>query len=158
MPVVQRCPNCGTTQPTAGACDACHEARVRSFCTNHTPGLWLDSPACPQCAARSAPPGPAPAPTPARRVPTSVPPAPPPRARLPSPVPTFDPAELRRQLWGKLLRAAVHGRGAASRERDLLRPTIARGLGGCLMRLVLLVVLLVVALVGALFFFGRSLL
>ncbi len=44
--VVLRCPNCGTTQLAAGECDACHEADVRYWCANHTPGRWLDGPAC----------------------------------------------------------------------------------------------------------------
>ena len=43
--VVLRCPNCGTTQATPAECEACHEADVRWFCPNHTPGRWLDAPA-----------------------------------------------------------------------------------------------------------------
>lgn len=57
--VVLRCPNCGTTKATEGECDACHEADVRYFCTNHAPGQWLETPRCPACGARfgeSAPP------------------------------------------------------------------------------------------------------
>ncbi len=50
--VVIRCPHCGTTQRALGECDACHEAETRYFCTNHTPGQWLDGPACPACGAR----------------------------------------------------------------------------------------------------------
>ena len=50
--VVLRCPNCGTTRGTAGLCEACHEAEVRCFCSNHSLGLWLDGPACAQCGAR----------------------------------------------------------------------------------------------------------
>lgn len=49
--VVLRCPNCGTAQPTGGECEACREATVRYFCTNHVPGVWLDSASCPQCGA-----------------------------------------------------------------------------------------------------------
>jgi hypothetical protein len=52
MSVVQRCPNCGTTKGTSGECEACHEAQVRYFCTNHTPGVWLDASTCPKCGAR----------------------------------------------------------------------------------------------------------
>jgi hypothetical protein len=52
MSVVQRCPNCGTTKGTSGECEACHEAQVRYFCTNHTPGLWLEESKCPSCGAR----------------------------------------------------------------------------------------------------------
>ena len=47
--VVLRCPSCGTTRAAPGECDACHEAQVRYYCTNHTPGRWLDSRSCPQC-------------------------------------------------------------------------------------------------------------
>jgi hypothetical protein len=50
--VVLRCPNCGTTQAGRGECDACHEAQVRPYCTNHTPGRWLDALTCPQCGAQ----------------------------------------------------------------------------------------------------------
>jgi hypothetical protein len=50
--VVLRCPNCGTTQAGPGECDACHEAQVRYFCTNHNPGQWLTSSKCPQCNAQ----------------------------------------------------------------------------------------------------------
>jgi predicted RNA-binding Zn-ribbon protein involved in translation (DUF1610 family) len=57
--IVFRCPNCGTIQGAAGQCDACHEAAVRYFCMNHTPGVWLDSVACPQCGARFGDPAPA---------------------------------------------------------------------------------------------------
>ena len=39
--VVLRCPQCGTVQRDSGECEACHEADVRYFCTNHTPGQWL---------------------------------------------------------------------------------------------------------------------
>jgi hypothetical protein len=49
--VAFRCPTCGTTQTHAGECDACSEAQVRYFCTNHTPGVWLDAPTCGQCGA-----------------------------------------------------------------------------------------------------------
>lgn len=50
--VVLRCPNCGTTKRAPGECDACHEAEVRFYCTNHTPGQWLNAAACPACGAR----------------------------------------------------------------------------------------------------------
>lgn len=79
MSVIRRCPNCGTTQAISGDCQACHEAEVRYYCTNHTPGVWLDATSCPHCGSRlgatvreksTAPPPPvrrpAPAPVPAR--------------------------------------------------------------------------------------------
>lgn len=50
--VVLRCSNCGTVQAAPGECEACREAQVRYFCTNHDPGVWLDAPACEQCGAR----------------------------------------------------------------------------------------------------------
>ena len=72
--VVLRCPHCGTTRAAPGECDACHEADVRYYCTNHDPGHWLDGPACPRCGARFGdPPKP-----PARPRPPADPPTPPP--------------------------------------------------------------------------------
>ena len=52
MSVVLRCPHCGTTKATTGDCEACHDAQVRYFCTNHTPGLWLEANSCLSCGAR----------------------------------------------------------------------------------------------------------
>jgi len=52
MSVVLRCPDCGTSTSASGECEACHQAQVRYFCTNHTPGLWLDASTCPSCGAR----------------------------------------------------------------------------------------------------------
>ena len=49
--VVLRCPNCGTTQSVRGECEACHEAQVRYYCINHSPGRWLNGQACSQCGA-----------------------------------------------------------------------------------------------------------
>jgi hypothetical protein len=49
--VVRRCPNCGSVQDEDGPCEVCHEAEVRWFCANHTPGRWLDGPACAACGA-----------------------------------------------------------------------------------------------------------
>jgi len=68
MSVVRRCPSCGTTRATPGECEACHAAQVRYFCTNHTPGVWLDAPKCPTCGARFG--------EPARRASTAAPPVP----------------------------------------------------------------------------------
>lgn len=69
MSVLLRCPNCGTTKTTPGECEACQSAKVRYFCTNHAPGLWLDALTCPKCGAafgesarRTSEPPPAPAP------------------------------------------------------------------------------------------------
>ena len=187
MSVVLRCPHCGTTRGSSGECEACHEAQVRYFCMNHTPGVWLDAPACPKCSARfgeparrastpartspvrARPPAPARAP-----VTTSAPPAaysrsvPPERSvavarsreRLPpAGDEEFETGSSRLAPWREILRAAVRARtmprGPAPEHE---RPRIGRNVGGCLMRLVLLVVLLFVALVGALFYFGQVLL
>ena len=49
--VVLRCSNCGTTQSVGGECEACHEAQVRYYCTNHSPGRWLEGQVCSQCGA-----------------------------------------------------------------------------------------------------------
>lgn len=50
--VILRCPNCGTSKTTPGECEACHEAQVRYYCTNHKPGRWLDASVCPECGAK----------------------------------------------------------------------------------------------------------
>ena len=49
--VVIRCPNCGTTQPTLGECDACHHADTGYYCTNHAPGRFIAGATCPDCGA-----------------------------------------------------------------------------------------------------------
>jgi hypothetical protein len=187
--VVRRCPNCGTTRATPGECDACHEAQVRYFCTNHTPGLWLDARTCPKCGARfgdparrpsalaPATPVRAPAPTPARTPPPASPVAPHPpytRASLPDSgaglwssrerLPPADEEDLEPRpaapmaLWQQLLRAAVRARHIRSRAAPRRALAIGRGLGGCLIRSVLLMIFLFIALVTALFLFGGPLL
>ena len=72
--VVLRCPNCGTTQGVPGECEACHEAPVRYYCTNHSPGRWLEAQVCSQCGAvyGRAEPAPAP-PRPSKPAPVSPP-------------------------------------------------------------------------------------
>lgn len=71
--VILRCPNCGTSKTAPGECEACHEAQVRYYCTNHKPGRWLDATACPQCGATFG--------EPVRPAARPVPPAAPPRPR-----------------------------------------------------------------------------
>ena len=71
--VILRCPNCGTSKATPGECDACHEAQVRYYCTNHKPGHWLDASVCPQCGAKFG--------DPVRPAARPIPPAAPPRPR-----------------------------------------------------------------------------
>ena len=61
--------------------------------------------------------------------------------------------------WHELLRSAVlarYSRPRATPARDGLR--VARGVGGCLMRLLMVCLFLFIALVAALFLFGRALL
>jgi hypothetical protein len=81
--VVLRCPSCGTTRAAPGECDACHEAQVRYYCTNHTPGRWLDSRSCPQCGSQFGVPDPPPVVHSPPRRPTASPPPPPPTAHPP---------------------------------------------------------------------------
>jgi hypothetical protein len=197
MSVVQRCPNCGTTRATSGECEACHEAQVRFFCENHTPGLWLEKGTSPECGARfgdaprssASPPGASAgrarstAPVPARAkptrptapagrpAPTSDPRAPHLRAGRPStdlgawtrtpPTTSDERAERAPRMapWQRLLLAALRARyRPTSVARDRERAPIRGGAGGCLRRLLLMVVLLFVALASAAFLFGQALL
>lgn len=83
--VALRCPACGTTQGRPGECDACTEAEVQYFCSNHTPGLWLEQPKCQACGARF---GDAPRTSePASRTSSSRPASPTRRPGAPLPVP-----------------------------------------------------------------------
>jgi hypothetical protein len=180
--VVLRCPSCGTATGTPGDCGACHEAQVRYYCTNHTPGRWLESPACLDCGARfgaEVQPPAAPSAGPSRMPAAGSAPASSRRPRYSSrapteavstgPVRTRDPTapaegesvyrgeEPRRDprmlAWQELLLAAARRRPAA---REPV-PT-GSGLGGCLLRLVLIVVFLFLALAAGLVVFGASLL
>jgi hypothetical protein len=181
MSVVQRCPSCGTTQATAGECEACHEAEVRYFCTNHTPGVWLDASTCPSCGARFGEAAPRESAGRVRTRAAAPSPAIPPvrtRSRAPSPArvdppaasdevwadrrrPSYDeelePGGSRMALLQQILRAAVRARyspPARYRERRGVGPSPS----GCLKRLLLSAVLLLVAFGGLVFVFGRALL
>ncbi len=174
MSVVQRCPNCGTTRATPGECEACHEAQVRYFCTNHNPGVWLDGPACSKCGSRwGDPPSRAAVPAPIRPLRTR------PRAperlhererepereparereREPAPVRAFPPVsedglELGAPpmpMWQQILRAAIRARYMSRAVAVPERPPIGRGVGGCLVRLVMVVLFLTLALVSVFF-------
>jgi hypothetical protein len=92
--VVLRCPHCGTTRAAPGECDACHEAEVRYYCTNHDPGRWLDAPACPACGARFGDP-PKPPARPRRPDPPPTPPPARPATPRPPPAPDFAPEPAR---------------------------------------------------------------
>jgi predicted RNA-binding Zn-ribbon protein involved in translation (DUF1610 family) len=168
--VVLRCPNCGTTQAAPGECDACHEAQVRYFCTNHDPGQWLASPKCPQCGAqfgladpmrRAASPPPRP-PVQRERQRGLAPPAPAPRP-VPVPAPAPAPAPKRKfNPWGPISRDSKRAERdvLAGRLRDMLATASRRRRGtdivsydeappmpaartGCLGRALLLTVLLI---------------
>ena len=175
--VVLRCPNCGTTRATPGPCEACHAAEVRPYCTNHTPGLWLDGPACPQCGARLGEPDrPAPAPRPAPRPGVSPPPrrpaapraAPRPERREEAPEEEifFDPRGARGRpvtSLQDLLRAAVQARarGGARLPPDSGPREDAprvKSPGGCFVRFVFLMVFLFLAMVGGMMVLGGSVL
>jgi len=151
MSVVLRCPNCGTTQAASGACQACNEAQVRYFCTNHSPGLWLEGSTCPSCAAATAAASP---PTLAAEI-TSVRPRP--RAAAPSAAPSY-PVEDATPLaaWQRVLAAALRARYLAT-SVEPGRRELARGVGGCLRRVVLLGIFVLLALAIAIFVFARSL-
>ena len=178
--VVLRCPNCGTTQPSSGECETCHEAEVKWFCPNHAPGRWLDGPACAECAARPKK-REAPRPRPA------TPPAPPPRnasrgAPPPEP-PVRDPTrELLEALLGGRRRDpsdAEYGREVEPPAGWRVEPPVTRRTGapppwsrgegvpeirmpripflGCVGQLVKLAVILIILLVmGTCWFFGGS--
>jgi hypothetical protein len=198
--VVLRCPNCGTTRAAPGECEACHEAAVRYYCTNHSPGRWLDAPACPQCGARfGVAAGPAaalpraPAPVPARASAprardSAAPPAPTRATRRPRFGERSDgrdatAGEGRREArpplgsddgfddrdaavgggrptltWADLVRAAARGRRPPAPAPERSAAPIVRGVGGCLLRAVLMLVFLFVGGIAALLLFGGALL
>ena len=168
--VVLRCPNCGTTKTTSGECQACHEADVRYYCTNHTPGQWLAAAACPTCGAKFGDPAPRPAPALPPRTPVSppalsarkrsVPWLPeragpwPPRPRRPAREEAGEAADGRAPdprigSWPDLLReAASRARRMRSETTPVPDPVaIGAAFGGCLIRGVLLILTLLVAFV-----------
>lgn len=179
--VFLRCPNCGTTKSSLGECEACHEAQVRYYCTNHTPGLWLESPKCNQCGAVfgkvSALPSPPLSsreqrtPTPARpvspRVPSTKPspgslkarPSEEAGSRLPTRVrpDTDDSFETRADgSFSRLPDLEVLLRAAARRrspsDSTPERETLPVRQGmGCMLRLVLMVVFFILSLIAILF-------
>jgi predicted RNA-binding Zn-ribbon protein involved in translation (DUF1610 family) len=162
--VVLRCPNCGTNGVKLGTCEACDEATLRFFCDNHKPGLWLAAARCPTCGdtfgARSEPrrataPPPASRPAAPVRVPPAAVPAPPRAPRYEE----YDPApEAPVEGWQQLLAALLRSRTLPARTVPTRGPaTVARGIGGCLMRLALLAFCALLALAFAVFYFGRTL-
>jgi hypothetical protein len=104
--VIERCPNCGVEHddPKGGECEVCG-TQLRYWCRVHGPEIgFMDTAACPRCAAEAARPTPPPrAPAP----PPSAAPVPP-RPRRPTPTPTRMEADApprtvpppRRPRWG----------------------------------------------------------
>lgn len=173
--VILRCPNCGTSTATSGECEACHEAQVRFYCTNHNPGHWLDAPACPQCGAKFGDPRPA-----APSVPPPVRPRP--RAEPPPPLDTSPGPWGRRERRRSARPEAETDRASAGDIRtakmlEMLRalsragritrrstypvpeaPPARAAAAGCLMRFMLLVMFLFIILPLIFSLIGGSLL
>ena len=177
--VVLRCPNCGTTQGVQGECEACHEAQVRYYCGNHTPGRWLDGKVCSHCGAVygrtvtrpvSPPPSrpPPAAPTSPRREPPEIGPSPREarsrgwtgpwsRRAPPAPADELDRAREEEAARARALER-LHDllRGADERRRtslDLGLPTMLIHVGGCL-RLAVWIFLFLLVSFFALTFLG----
>jgi len=187
MSVVLRCPHCGTTKPTTGECEACHDAQVRYFCTNHKPGMWLEANSCASCGARFGEPArrSSGSGAPSERRKRSARPAPREpvrkRPRAPAADSPVEPREIDESGWSRrrpaayedarsprvsgmalmqqVLRAALRARYMPSRaSREHYAPRIRSGAGGCLKSLLLSGLLLLLALGSAVFVFGRALL
>jgi len=173
--VVLRCSACGTTQSHLGECDACSEGEVRYFCSNHTPGRWLDEPSCGSCGAQFGDPIAEPPPAPAWVPPASA--RPPARRERPLPTPRVssspriepwsapeaespEEAPATPSLADVLVEMLEEGeRGRSRREPPPpppWEPTVDVALKpsrflGCLFKLVLLIVLMLLLGLGALF-------
>jgi len=173
--VVLRCPHCGTTRATLGECEACHEAEVRHYCTNHNPGVWLDGPVCKGCGAKlgDAPKTVASPPSPRRKPPGETPrteaasrwPGPwTRRRRMPSPADerlgdlaggrTLD---ARPPGWADILReAALRARRARPVRPPELEPIAAgAALGGCFLRSLMLLFFMFMLFAFMSFFVGN---
>lgn len=176
--VVLRCPNCGTTKATPGECEACHEAEVAYYCTNHSPGLWLASPRCPECGAQFGIPAVRPAPSGSETV--AVRPQKERReselrgsARSSSTI-VGKGAPPRDDMEEEIRRRAAIRKAVLTRLPELLRPRrdksgsdeiyvpeaahAGMALGGCFVRGILLGIFLLIALVFGALMLGGSLL
>ncbi len=171
--VALRCATCGTTQSHAGECEACFDGKVRYFCSNHSPGLWIDEPVCTRCGAKF---GEAPRREPESSFP-STPSLPPPatrRAESRSPKPH---GEARRRDGASRppvsvedsedvpatpslaeLLAAIAERTRGRYRTDEVwtelpaeRPSRGLPVMGCLFRLVLFIIVLIALVLGGLF-------
>jgi hypothetical protein len=135
--VVLRCPSCGTTKAAPGECEACHEAQVRYYCTNHRPGRWLESQACPQCGSQFgvADPPPAAPSAPGRAPPRAFPPPPTSTTRPPTSATTPPGPTARRKGFPSWPAGGPWGSRTLPRDereprprRDALRETLERTL------------------------------
>ena len=155
--VVIRCPNCGTTQPAFGECEACHEADTRYFCSNHEPGRWLDRPACAACGARYGM-----EPGTSRPAPRARPE--PPAAWPPSPPPVDEPERIRAEAWSGPVRTPGGGDVFEIEPAGLELPdhrtgppfpaeslTMAATASGCVRRIIVLFLILLVLAALAIF-------
>ena len=98
--VIERCPNCGVEHddPVGGQCEVCG-TQLRYWCRVHGPEIgFMDTAACPRCAAEAARPTPPPrAPAP----PSSAPRRPTPtRVEADAPPRTVPPPRRTRSPWG----------------------------------------------------------
>ncbi len=176
--VALRCATCGTTQDHPGECEACSGGEVRYFCTNHNPGLWLEEPLCRRCGAKF---GDAPKAEPERSSrSTPVLPAPEPRRResprkpegglAPRPTRPSRPPVSRPPVSGEgsediLTTPSLADWLAALAERTRphhkaeeawtylpAEPASRRlSVGGCLLRLVVLIIVVIALVIAALF-------
>ena len=185
--VILRCPNCGTAKATPGECEACHEAQVRYYCTNHEPGRWLDAPLCTQCGAKfgdPARPPVVPSPPTSVRPPTPAVASAPTRKDAPSwwPKAGGGPWGGRKRLPSAEMEVEAHDARAAERDALMTRlpelltrassrirrrheevevpeaPAVGLALGGCLIRALFLAMFLLVAFVIMSVLIGSSLL
>lgn len=174
--IVLRCPNCGTAQPEGGECEACRDAQVRYFCTNHSPGLWLESVSCAQCGASFGDPAPARDASPASRIRTEYRPSRPsepgldlrrtdpdprPRAAEPFGEPGFGTHGGGRPdasgLLVAILNAAVRSRRRGTAPFGDAGPEVGRRGPGCLGRLLVLVLFMIALFLMVPIFLGALL-
>ena len=166
--VALRCATCGTTQSHPGECEACFDGEVRYFCSNHSPGLWIDEPVCRRCGAkfgdaprtepelssRSTPAVPAPE---TRRAESRPPKSRPARSsRSPLSGEGSEDVPTTSSLADLLAAMAERTRGRHKTEDAWTHPPAerpSRGLPvmGCLVRLVLLIIVVIALVLGGLF-------
>jgi hypothetical protein len=138
--VIERCPNCGVEHddPVGGQCEVCG-TQLRYWCRVHGPEIgFMDTAACPRCAAEAARPTPPPRPAP----------APPPRPRAPTPGPTYEPPPAAREPRRERPWREGRDPGVVLREHaEDLAPYAAAG-AGFLVRLMMALVVVVRSVLG----------